>query len=97
MLAPEAPAAAHLSPGRPRVAMVIPTLNEEEPIAAVISAIPRDVVDEVIVVDSGSEDRTVERARAAGARVLIERQRGYGRACAARAPAGRCHHHRETR
>jgi len=74
-------------PGRPRVALVIPTLNEEEPIAAVIRAVPRDVVDEVIVADSGSEDRTVERARAAGARVIIERQRGYGRACAAGARA----------
>jgi glycosyltransferase involved in cell wall biosynthesis len=74
---------------RPRVAVVIPTLNEEEPIGQVIGAIPRAVVDEVIVVDSGSEDRTVERARAAGAQVLIERQRGYGRACAAGARAAR--------
>ena len=89
MLPPQALAAAHATPGRPRVAVVIPTLNEEEPIAAVIGAIPRDVVDEVIVVDSGSEDRTVERARAAGARVLIERQRGYGRACAAGVEAAR--------
>jgi len=38
-----APAAAHAIAGRPRVAMVIPTLNEEEPIAGVIRAIPRDV------------------------------------------------------
>jgi len=74
---------------RPRVAVVIPTLNEEEPIGQVIRAIPRAVVDEVIVVDSGSEDRTVERARAAGAQVLIERQRGYGRACAAGARSAR--------
>jgi glycosyltransferase involved in cell wall biosynthesis len=49
--------------GRPRVALVIPTLNEEEPIGEVIRAIPRDAVDEIIVADSGSEDRTVERAR----------------------------------
>jgi glycosyltransferase involved in cell wall biosynthesis len=85
------PPAAQPDPGamaaRPRVAMVIPTLNEEEPIAAVIGAIPRDAVDEVIVVDSGSEDRTVERAREAGARVIVETQRGYGRACAAGARA----------
>jgi len=89
MLAPEVLAAAHATSGRPRVAVVIPTLNEEEPIAEVIRAIPRDVVDEVIVVDSSSEDRTVERARNAGARVLVERQRGYGRACAAGARAAR--------
>jgi glycosyltransferase involved in cell wall biosynthesis len=74
-------------PGSPRVAVVIPTLNEEAPIAEVIRAIPHDAVDEVIVADSGSEDRTVERAREAGARVIVERQRGYGRACAAGARA----------
>jgi glycosyltransferase involved in cell wall biosynthesis len=88
-----APAQAHTDAlatlGRLRVAVVIPTLNEEEPIGAVIRAIPRDAVDEVIVVDSGSEDRTVERARDAGARVILETQRGYGRACAAGAQAAR--------
>ena len=72
---------------RPRVAIVIPTLNEEEPIGEVIRAIPPEAVDEIIVVDSGSEDRTVERARQAGARVLVEAERGYGRACAAGARA----------
>lgn len=80
-------AAALPLPGRPRVALVIPTLNEEEPIAAVIRAVPRDTVDEVIVADGGSEDHTVERARNAGARVIVERERGYGRACAAGARA----------
>jgi len=70
-----------------RVAVVIPTLNEEEAIGEVVRAIPRDSVDEVIVADSGSADRTLERARAAGARVVVERERGYGRACAAGARA----------
>ena len=74
---------------RPRVAVVIPTLEEEEPIAAVVRAIPRDAVDEIIVVDSGSQDHTVERARAAGAQVIVEPQRGYGRACATGARAAR--------
>ena len=69
MVRPEHGHAEVLGPqGRPRVALVIPTLNEEEPIAEVIRAVPRDAVDEVIVADSGSEDRTVERAPAAGAR-----------------------------
>ncbi len=77
------------APGRPRVAVVIPTLNEEGPIAEVLGAIPCDAVDEISVVDSSSEDRTVERARRAGARVIVERQRGYGRACAAGARAAR--------
>ena len=40
-------------------------------------------VDEVIVVDNGSTDATAARAREAGARVVSEPQRGYGRACAA--------------
>jgi glycosyltransferase involved in cell wall biosynthesis len=75
--------------GRTRVVVVIPTLNEEEPIGEVIRAVPRDAVDEVIVVDSSSDDRTVERAREAGARVIVEEQRGYGRACAAGARAAR--------
>jgi glycosyltransferase involved in cell wall biosynthesis len=72
---------------RPRVALIIPTLNEEEAIAGVIAAVPPGCVDEIIVVDSGSADRTAERARAAGARVLIEAERGYGRACRAGAVA----------
>jgi glycosyltransferase involved in cell wall biosynthesis len=72
---------------RPLVALVIPTLNEEEAIGGVLAAVPRDIVDEVIVVDSGSTDRTVERARAGGARIMTETRRGYGRACSAGAEA----------
>ena len=72
---------------RKRVALVIPTLNEEEAIGGVIAAVPLGAVDDIIVVDSGSADRTVERARAAGARVVSLRERGYGRACRAGAEA----------
>jgi glycosyltransferase involved in cell wall biosynthesis len=68
---------------RPRISVVIPALNEEDPIGDVVRAVPADLVDEVIVVDNGSTDRTAERARAAGARVIVEPQRGYGRACRA--------------
>ncbi len=76
---------------RPRVAVIIPTLEEEESIAAVVAAVPRDAVAEIIVADSGSRDRTLERAQAAGARVVVEPRRGYGRACAAgAAAAGDC-------
>jgi glycosyltransferase involved in cell wall biosynthesis len=67
----------------PRVAVVIPALNEEESIAGVVRAIPRNIIDEIIVVDNGSTDRTAERARAAGAGVVHEARRGYGRACRA--------------
>src|SRR5436190_13610962 len=62
---------------------IIPALNEEETIAAVVRAVPRHVADEVIVVDNGSTDATTERAAAAGARVVAQPLRGYGRACAA--------------
>jgi glycosyltransferase involved in cell wall biosynthesis len=74
---------------RPRVAVVIPTLDEEAAIAGVIGAIPPGAADDIIVADSGSTDRTVERARAAGARIVSETRRGYGRACRAGAEAAR--------
>jgi glycosyltransferase involved in cell wall biosynthesis len=65
------------------VSVVIPALNEEEPIAGVVrECLATGVPREVIVVDNGSTDRTAERARQAGARVVTAR-RGYGRACAA--------------
>ncbi|HTV44770.1 MAG TPA: glycosyltransferase family 2 protein [Stellaceae bacterium] len=73
--------------GHLRVAAIIPTLDEEAAIGAVLAAIPRGVVDRVIVADSGSADRTVERARAAGAEIVTELRRGYGRACRAGAIA----------
>jgi glycosyltransferase involved in cell wall biosynthesis len=66
-----------------RAALIIPALNEEESLAHVLPGIPRDLVDQVIVVDNGSTDRTGEVARAAGARVVREERRGYGYACAA--------------
>jgi glycosyltransferase involved in cell wall biosynthesis len=65
------------------VSVVIPCLNEEEPIAGVVADVLAQGVDEVIVVDNGSTDATAPRASAAGARVLGEPHRGYGRACAA--------------
>ena len=71
---------------RPRVAAIIPVIDEEGAIGAVVRAIPRDLVDPVIVADGGSRDGTVAAARAAGA-LVIETGRGYGRACAAGARA----------
>ena len=65
------------------VSVIIPALNEEEPIAGVVrECFATGVPDEVIVVDNGSTDRTGERAREVGARVATA-PRGYGRACAA--------------
>ncbi len=70
-------------PGNPIVSVVIPCLNEEEPIGGVVREILAQGVDEIIVVDNGSTDATAVRARQAGARVVSEPRRGYGRACAA--------------
>lgn len=63
-----------------RIALVIPTLNEEEAIGPLLARLPSGVVDTVIVADGGSTDRTLERAREMGA-IAIEAGRGYGRAC----------------
>ena len=66
------------------ISVVIPALNEEQPIAAVVhDCLTTGLAGEVIVVDNGNTDRTAERARAAGARVVSEPKSGYGRACAA--------------
>ena len=65
------------------ISVIIPALNEEEPIASVVrECFATGLPSEVIVVDNSSADRTAERAREAGARV-VRAPRGYGRACAA--------------
>jgi glycosyltransferase involved in cell wall biosynthesis len=67
-----------------RISVIIPALNEEEPIAAVVRAcLTTGLPDEVIVVDNGSTDGTADRARGAGAKVVAAPEPGYGRACAA--------------
>ena len=73
----------------PRIVVVIPALDEEEAIGSVVREVP-PLVDEVIVVDNGSRDRTAAAAREAGATVVSEPRRGYGNACLAGiAAAGR--------
>jgi len=65
------------------ISVIIPALNEEEPIASVVREVAATKIPaEIIVVDNGSTDRTAERAVEAGARV-VKAPRGYGRACAA--------------
>lgn len=65
------------------VSVIIPALNEAEPIAGVVREVAATKISaDIIVVDNGSTDRTADRAREAGARV-VKAPRGYGRACAA--------------
>ena len=71
------------STGKRFVSVVIPCLNEADAIGNVVRDVLAEGVDEVLVVDNGSTDDTAGRATAAGARVIAQTQRGYGRACAA--------------
>jgi len=59
------------------ITVVIPCLNEEQGIEQVLQRIP-DFVDETVVVDNGSTDRTADVARSFGAQVIREDVRGYG-------------------
>ena len=66
------------------VSIIIPALNEEEPIAGVVhECLATNILSEIVVVDNGSSDRTAERGREAGAKVVSESRHGYGRACLA--------------
>lgn len=62
-----------------KITVIIPCLNEEQGIERVLTRMPQ-FVDEVIVVDNGSTDRTSDVARGFGAKVVREDVRGYGRA-----------------
>ena len=62
-----------------RITVIIPCLNEEQGVDQVLRRMP-EYVDEVIVVDNGSTDRTADVAASYGAKVVREDIRGYGRA-----------------
>lgn len=61
------------------VSVIIPTLNEEKAIGKVLSEMPKGVVNEIIVVDSSTDD-TAEIAESFGANVIFVPKKGYGRA-----------------
>lgn len=65
-----------------RIALIIPALNEEQAVGGVIGSLP-DWLDEIVVVDNGSTDRTAAIAADHGATVVHESRRGYGAACLA--------------
>ena len=66
-----------------RFSLIIPALNEAASLGPLLAELPPGMVQQVIVVDNGSTDNTVEVAQAAGAQVIKEPRRGYGFACAA--------------
>ncbi len=61
------------------ITVIIPCLNEEEGVEQVLQRMPK-FVDQIIVVDNGSTDRTAAVAERYGALVIRENVRGYGRA-----------------
>ena len=64
---------------RHRVIAVMPAYNAEKTLAATLADMPPGCVDEVILVDDGSKDRTVEIAREMGLTLLVHpKNRGYG-------------------
>ena len=60
------------------ITVITPCLNEEQGVEQVLRSVP-EFVDEVIVVDNASTDRTSDVAAALGAKVIREEVRGYGR------------------
>lgn len=63
------------------VDVIIPAFNEENSVRAVVEAIPKTLVREVVVVNNNSTDHTSKHAKEAGATVLEEPVQGYGKAC----------------
>jgi len=63
------------------IKVIIPAFNEENAIGKVIKEIPPKFVSEVVVVNNASTDNTALIAKNAGATVLVESRKGYGRAC----------------
>jgi len=62
-----------------KIIAVLPAYNAERTLAATIADFPPGCVDEILLVDDGSKDRTVEIARAMGLTVIVHAQnRGYG-------------------
>jgi len=66
-------------PSRRRVAVVMPAYNAEKTLEKTYADIPKDFVDDIILVDDASRDRTVEIAHRLGIHVVVHpRNRGYG-------------------
>jgi glycosyltransferase involved in cell wall biosynthesis len=64
-----------------KISVIIPAFNEQHSIANVLKAIPKEMVNEIVVVNNNSTDHTRKNALIAGATVLDEQKQGYGFAC----------------
>jgi len=65
-----------------KVSLIIPTLEESKSLAKTISFVPKNSVDEIIIVDGHSKDNTVEIAKTLGCRTFLQPGKGYGNALA---------------
>jgi len=69
-----------------KISVILPTINEEKGIGPTIDSINRDYFKknkwdlEIVIVDGDSKDKTQEIAKNKGAKVIIEKRKGYGRA-----------------
>jgi len=63
-----------------KISVIIPALNEEKSISYVINSIPK-YINQIIVVDNGSTDKTSVIAKSKGAIILNELNKGYGYTC----------------
>ncbi len=65
------------------ISVIIPVFNEEKSLPKVLQDLPRNIINEIIVVDNACTDQTAEIATQAGCRVVHEPKKGYGQACLA--------------
>lgn len=64
---------------KPRIVVVMPSYNAEKTLEKTYRDIPKDWVDEIILVDDASQDRTVEISRSLGITTFVHREnKGYG-------------------
>ncbi len=69
-----------------KVTVILPTINEEKGVGKTIDSINKEYFKkkkwglEIIIVDGNSKDKTQEIAKSKGAKVIVEKRKGYGRA-----------------
>jgi len=69
-----------------KITVILPTINEEKGIGKTIESINKEYFKkkgwelEIIIVDGESKDKTCEKAKKRGAKIIIEKRKGYGRA-----------------